>query len=178
MPPIRKGDGTPVTPKGISQIRTGDGRILFDGPAIPDSVVSREADNRQTTDDRKFGLRIETTSEWPRIGAELSENVGSMTRAYIFRVSDGLLMGDADISGLDNGDTFTIDLDNSLVSDETYNFVVDAEGADYSRGFDDGPTFPYDSDDGELAITAGAIGENDGDDSANCLSQVGNVGFN
>ena len=39
MPPIRKGDGTPVTPKGISQIRTGDGRILFDGPAIPDSAV-------------------------------------------------------------------------------------------------------------------------------------------
>jgi len=39
MPPIRKGDGTPVAPKGISQIRTGDGRILFDGDAIPDSVV-------------------------------------------------------------------------------------------------------------------------------------------
>ena len=40
MPPIRKVDGTPVTPKGISQIRTGDGRILFDGPAIPDYGVS------------------------------------------------------------------------------------------------------------------------------------------
>ena len=40
MPPIRKGDGTPVTPKGISQIRTGDGRILFDGVAIADSVVA------------------------------------------------------------------------------------------------------------------------------------------
>ena len=39
MPPIRKGDGTPVTAKGISQIRTGDGRILFDGPAPPDGVV-------------------------------------------------------------------------------------------------------------------------------------------
>jgi len=39
MPPIRKGDGTPVAPKGISQVRTGDGRILFDDPAIPDSVV-------------------------------------------------------------------------------------------------------------------------------------------
>ena len=39
MPPIRKGDGTPVTPKGISQVRTGDGRILFDGVAIPDSAL-------------------------------------------------------------------------------------------------------------------------------------------
>jgi len=37
MPPIRKGDGTRVAPKGISQVRTGDGRIFFDGPAIPDS---------------------------------------------------------------------------------------------------------------------------------------------
>jgi len=39
MPPIRKGDGTPVAPKGISQVRTGDGRIFFDGPAIPDEKV-------------------------------------------------------------------------------------------------------------------------------------------
>ena len=44
MPPIRKGDGTPVTAKGISQIRTGDGRILFDGVAIPDSVVDNFED--------------------------------------------------------------------------------------------------------------------------------------
>ena len=43
MPPIRKGDGTPVTPKGISQIRTGDGRILFDGVAIPDSAFEQVA---------------------------------------------------------------------------------------------------------------------------------------
>jgi len=45
MPPIRKGDGTPVAPKGISQVRTGDGRILFEGPAIPDSVVDNFEDS-------------------------------------------------------------------------------------------------------------------------------------
>ena len=49
MPPIRKGDGTPVRPKGISQIRTGDGRILFDGVAIPDSVVSQYDPRQQST---------------------------------------------------------------------------------------------------------------------------------
>jgi len=37
--PIRKGDGTGISPSGISQVRTGDGRILFDGPAILDSAV-------------------------------------------------------------------------------------------------------------------------------------------
>ena len=42
MTPIRKGDGTPVEPKGVSQIRTGDGRILFDGPAIPDSAIYQQ----------------------------------------------------------------------------------------------------------------------------------------
>lgn len=40
MPPIRKGDGTGISPSGISQVRTGDGRILFDGPAIPDSAIA------------------------------------------------------------------------------------------------------------------------------------------
>jgi len=45
MPPIRKGDGTAVVPKGISQVRTGDGRILFDGPALPDSVVLPESND-------------------------------------------------------------------------------------------------------------------------------------
>ena len=44
MPPIRKGDGTPVAPKGISQVRTGDGRILFDGVAIPDSDIAQFED--------------------------------------------------------------------------------------------------------------------------------------
>jgi len=39
MPPIRKGDATPVAPKGISQVRTGDGRILFDRDVITDSVI-------------------------------------------------------------------------------------------------------------------------------------------
>ena len=46
MPPIRKGDGTPVTPKGISQIRTGDGRILFDGVALPDSDLYQKVVTR------------------------------------------------------------------------------------------------------------------------------------
>ena len=50
MPPIRKGDGTPVTPKGISQIRTGDGRILFDGVAIADLAALYEFEDDDTTD--------------------------------------------------------------------------------------------------------------------------------
>lgn len=33
-PPIRRGDGTGVEPNGFAEVRTGDGRVLFD--AIPD----------------------------------------------------------------------------------------------------------------------------------------------
>jgi len=43
MPPIRKGDGTRLVPDGISQVRTGDGRILFDRVAIPDSELDYDA---------------------------------------------------------------------------------------------------------------------------------------
>jgi len=39
MAPIRKGDGTAVFPNGIQEVRTGDGRILSTGGAIPDSAV-------------------------------------------------------------------------------------------------------------------------------------------
>ena len=37
MAPIRKGDGTPLEIPGVSEVRSGDGRVFFDGDAIPDS---------------------------------------------------------------------------------------------------------------------------------------------
>ena len=39
MAPIRKGDGTPLEIPGVSEVRSGDGRVFFEGDAIPDSVV-------------------------------------------------------------------------------------------------------------------------------------------
>ena len=36
-PPIRRGDGTPVAPQGIAQVRTGDGEVYFERNVIPDS---------------------------------------------------------------------------------------------------------------------------------------------
>ena len=37
MAPIRKGDGTPLEIPGVQEVRSGDGRVFFDGDAIPDS---------------------------------------------------------------------------------------------------------------------------------------------
>ena len=39
MAPIRKGDGTPLEIPGVSEVRSGDGRVFFDGDAIPDEAA-------------------------------------------------------------------------------------------------------------------------------------------
>ena len=39
MAPIRKGDGTPLEIPGVSEVRSGDGRVFFEGDAIPDSAL-------------------------------------------------------------------------------------------------------------------------------------------
>ena len=45
MAPIRKGDGTPLEIPGVSEVRSGDGRVFFEGDAIPDSVVLQPEPN-------------------------------------------------------------------------------------------------------------------------------------
>lgn len=145
---------------------------------IPDSVVSRDPDNNSNEQDTKYGIQFTVSQEWPEFGAELSQNDGGdSTRAYIYRVSDGLLMGDVDITNLTAGDTFTIDLDISLSAGETYNIVADAEGATYTHGFDDAPSFPYTANDGNLEIINGAVGESGTTDKAIAFLTIGNVGF-
>ena len=37
MAPIRKGDGTPLEIPGVSEVRSGDGRVFFEGDAIADT---------------------------------------------------------------------------------------------------------------------------------------------
>jgi len=147
--------------------------------AIPDSVVSRDPDNNSGSDvTAKYGVRISVSQDWPEIGGELSGNMDSTaTRAYVYRVSDGQLMGDTDISALAGGDTFTINLDIGLTSGETYNFVVDAEGSSYNTGYDDSVSYPYTSSDGNLEIVDGANGTTSTAGFAFCILRVGNVGF-
>ena len=157
-----------------------DGQILVD---IPDAVAVRPDDDDAEDRDDAFGLRITTEVEWDdRIGAEISSNTSGATRAIIYRVSDSTIMGQTDISDLASGDTFTLELDNPLEpfddSDATrYQFVVDANGSTYTRGFATEPNFPFTSDDGDLSIVGGAFESDIGDAHANCLKRVGNVGL-
>jgi len=181
-PPIYTPDGSEVSeivlPDGstASQVIGPDGNVVFEaGPDIPDSVVSRPTDNKNGSNSNKDGVRIETDVEWPEIDGKISANTSGATRAYIYRVSDGVLMGDTDISSLSAGDVFTINLDTNLVSGETYNFVLDAEGSSWTLGYYDSPSFPYTSDDGNLSIVNGAKDETGTSPTANAIVELGNL---
>jgi hypothetical protein len=150
---------------------------------IPDSVVSRTNDNSVNSDVAvKLGARIETSVEWPSIGARLSSNTSGASTAYIYRVSDGSLLGSTDISGLSAGESFTVEGVNLQPDDgtlsTTYNFVVDNNGSGYAGGYYNSPTYPYDSSDGDISI----INSGQGVSSTNpngiwTLVDIGGVGF-
>jgi len=144
---------------------------------IPDSVVSRPADNNSANNSNRQGVRIETNVEWPEIGGRISSNTANPTQAYIYRVSDGQLLGNTDISSLSAGDAFTISLSSNLIPGESYNFILDAEGSSYTLGFNNSPSFPYTSPDGDLSIVKGADGTSSTSNNVINIVEVGDVGF-
>jgi len=146
--------------------------------AIPDSVVSRPADNSSDTATKQFGVVINSNVEWPSIGAQLSANVGSnVSTAYLYRVSDSALIQSTDISGLSSGGSFAFD-DVYLAANTDYTIVVDNNGSSYTGGFPSSFAPPFTSDDGDLKIVDGAKGSNqDKFVNGNNIVSVGNVGF-
>jgi len=156
----------------------GTWRSLVDGSevsAIPDSVVSREEDDGDGTTSNQLGLEVELKSDWPSIGAEISNLTSGATRAYL-QDDSGSDIDSIDISDKSSGDSFTFD-DVNLPSGERYRIVLDAEGSDYTRGFaSDGDNYPYTTED--IDITGVVL---DGDistsDQARGVNHIGNVGF-
>ena len=108
MVPIRKGDGTTVVPDGIGQVRTGDGRILFEGDAIPDSVV----------DNMDLYWQIDEGS-----GSDLEDSLGDVSAT----ISGAEWSSDADF---DNYLVFD-GVDDELQSDEEF-FINQSQS---SHGF-------------------------------------------
>jgi hypothetical protein len=163
----------------IGGVRAG---LFGQGVAIPDSVVDRPNDNASFVGNEDNGVRIETDVEWPQIGAEISADASGVTDAYVYRVSDGNLMGSASFSPASGGFAFTIDLDDPLqpydgTLSTTYNFVVDNGGSDYTLGAYDSPSFPYSSPDGDLRIIDGAGGPSGTVSNPYNLVRIGDVGF-
>jgi len=158
----------------------GEWRSLVDGQVIngiPDSVVSRTSDNSSNPTTEKFGVRINSDVEWPSIGATISSNTATASRAQIYRVSDGVLMGETDISNIQAGESFTVD-DVNLQPNTDYNFVIDNNGSSWTNGFADSESFPATSDDGQLSIVNGAKNATDAPlTGVGALVTVGSVGF-
>ena len=173
MAPIRKGDGTPLEIPGVSEVRSGDGRVFFEGDAIPDSVVSRPEDTAKGTDNAERGKQIELKSDWPSIGARISSKTSGATRAYL-RDNDFNLIDDVDISALSAGDTFTFD-GVDLQSGQKYLISLDAEGADWENGDFSDADFPYTSED--VDITGRVVDSNIDQERLQAINDIGNVGF-
>ena len=162
MPPIRKGDGTPVTPKGISQIRTGDGRILFDGPAIPDTATCRTADDDSSDTDRGRGVRFELKSEFSSVEYQISSNSSGFDEALLIEVDDDnddhTVVVTKNVGGLSGTDVFSIDYGYEV--GVTYAIELHTDDGslwDYGRNLD--PDFPYDGDDVVLTNGSGTGGD-------------------
>ena len=175
MAPIRKGDGTPLELPGVSEVRSGDGRVFFD--AIPDSVVSRPNDDDSTTRTEKEGLEIEVKSDWPSIGVEISNNSSGASTAYL-QDSNGNEIQTTDISELSSGDAFTFDEVN-LQSGNKYRILLDDGGNSWTLGFTSGGLdYPYTSDDVDITATVENDDEVTTSDVVRAVDNIGNVGFN
>ena len=148
----------------------GTWRSLIDGSevsAIPDAFVNRGSDNGSGSQNSgEMGAAFEPlTDNWGGIAARLSDLTDEALRAYLYSVDgDGnldTLIDDTDVSGKSPGDTFSF-LSVSLEQNKKYAIVVDAEGSDFTVGFnsdvneDDYPIREGDFDDrddsGELEI--------------------------
>jgi len=155
-------------------------RSLVDGAeitALPDTSVSRDADNdtNSQSSGELRGIQIETNLEWSAIDGEISSNTSDSTLAEIYRVSDGQLMGSVDISDKSAGEVFRVDLDNDLVNGETYNFVLTNESSSWTAGRNIDQSYPVTSDDDDLSIVNGAVGETDDASSALSIVSVGKL---
>ena len=152
-----------------------DGAEIDVGSDIPDSVVSRPEDDDSGTSTGETGLVIETKSEWPSIGARISNNTTGATTAYL-RANDSTLIDSVDISGLSSGDAFTFD-GVGLDADTTFRITLDADGAEYTHGVKAGETdYPYTSPD--VDITGRILDGGEPDEFAVvAVNDIGNTGF-
>ena len=140
---------------------------------IPDRVVSRTGDNNANTDSFNVGLKFTTSQEWGQFQAKISanHNTGSDSTLEIDEVG-GVNLVSKDISGNVAGDVITVDV--SLNPDSTY-YIYDKTTNSRSYGFNDFPTYPYTSNDGDLSITAGYQNGSEFSGYAFAFVKIGNI---
>jgi len=126
------------------------------GSAIPDSVVSRGADDSTSQDDRDLGIVFDVSQDWPDFQAEISSNVVTNSDNTVMRIGDttGTILQTEDISGLSAGSVVTFN-DINLTAGNTYQVSIETtDGDNYTVGISSETNYPYTSSDGNLEITA------------------------
>jgi len=179
-PPIREGSGDSIGSirlgdgSEISEVRTGAGDVLFS--AIPDSVVSRPSDGSSSTGRNDVqGMEIELKSDWPSIGARISNNSSGASTARLYDSSTRNQVDSVDISGLSSGDAFTFD-DVSLNSGERY--IIFLDGSNWTLGFASSTNYPFTSNDVDITgNVSGSTGSSVDQTSVQAINDIGNTGF-
>jgi len=112
-------------------------------------TVARGSDTTNGFTSNKAGLKINTNEDISQVEIELSDQTSGATTAYL-ETTDGTVL---DTSSISNGKaTLTADLS----ANTDYYVVVDADGSDWTNGYDDSPTFPYTGE--AFDITSGISG--------------------
>jgi len=170
-------DGTDIT--GATIDGTDVTEITVDGDTVfsagPTSVVSRDPDNSVFSAGSKQGLAIETKTQWPSIGARLSNNTSGASTAYLID-STGVEIQTVNISGLVGGDAFAFTNVN-LSANENYNILIDNNGSSFNIGFASSHSgYPYTTPDIDIV----GRGFSDGTFSSSRplnVNDIGDVGF-
>ena len=155
-------------------------RSLVDGEriaAIPDTVASRPNDDDSTSPFGEDGLVLDLKTNWPSIGARISNNSSGDFIARLYKkdggsdddINDWTQVMSIDISDKSSGDAFAFN-DVNLQDGDTVAIVLD-EG-DVHGFANDSDQYPYSSDD--IDITARVLGGDIQIDNAIAIDDVGN----
>ena len=122
---------------------------------IPDSVVSRPADDDSGTGSQNEGLKFSVSQDWVDFQAQISSNseTASDETAVIERASDNVQVASLDISS--NGPNDVVTFNDINLSSGTSYYIYGQTSNSRVRGFNTSPSFPYASSDGNLTVDVG-----------------------
>ena len=141
------------------------GLMSVAGDDIPDSVVDLALDDT-TSFDADRGVEFEADEEWSQMGFEIGANVVG-TGDVVLRDEDAgeVISRESDWSAGD-----TVILEGPITISTTYSIIAENLS---QYDFRDNVSFPVESSDGNLRVTAG----NAGSGTVYVFEKLGNVGF-
>ena len=138
--------------------------------AIPDSAASREQDNTSLSTSDKRGHEFELASSFSKVEFEISANASGFSTAYLYDPVAETTLVSKDVSSLSAGEVFSIEASYSA---QKYHITLDNDGADYTAGRYDSPSYPYTSTD--VDITGEVVGQSVFSDNAWNIVSIGGL---